>query len=547
MSVPKKADGIALSKPLTPSEAAEQYDTLVRQIREDETPPEYINPDDALVELDTAPTEDSPLDAKPKDELAEFKRSKQVKDSFGDWETLAAIDEIQSMPALSIGKSEKSYDTQESIEKLFESIDFAENKRTKKRVTFPINSAGKIIRHKGLNVDLVVGKFKELFESSILAIEEKEVLKEGHKQHSNYLAYEHYINKFTLDGKNYYYIRFTVPVENAKPKTIENGYIPRKVHSSRISDISIYQKGTQSKNRNTTTGTKDASLIDDKLVKFLNSVNKKDVSKITDEKGEPLVVFHGTEKAFDKFDDKMSGGSGFHFTKNRNDAQRYASYGESPRIVRAFLSVKNPAPLDAVKKAYDAASGGNPQRAAHLYLKKLGYDGFVRGNDIVVFDAKQIIPIDNAPTAEGMSGGGKIVAPSAGATANSRYGVIPGIGEVSSARWFRPEKFADGSPNRAADADKAWLKLKNILGEPDAPDGSLSGSQIAEVSKQIDTWRKKTPHCNLQRGVCIKYPFTVYRTTRAPAFVSANLRTSSSRAVLVSPGVVIANAPCAAP
>lgn len=141
ISAPKKVDGIALSKPLTPSEAAEQYDTLVRQIREDETPPEYINPDDALVELDTAPTKDSPLDAKPKDELAEFKRSKQVKDSFGDWETLAAIDEIQSMPAVFIAQHEAL--DKASIKEVFKNFGEVKNKKDGRIVVFPSASCGK--------------------------------------------------------------------------------------------------------------------------------------------------------------------------------------------------------------------------------------------------------------------------------------------------------------------------------------------------------------------------------------------------------------------
>ena len=419
MSVPKKADGIALSKPLTPEAAAEQYDTLVRQIREDETPPEYINPDDALVELDTAPTEDSPLDAKPKDELAEFKRSKQVKDSFGDWETLAAIGEIQSMPALSISQHEPL--DKATIKEVFKNFGQVKNKKDGRIVVFPSASAGKIKYHKGFDSSSIIRNFKSLFESAIPIFSEKEILKNGHKQHRSFESYEHYVNKFETNN-NEYFVRFTIPV-------IKNNPNSDNVHSAAISEVAVYKNErtpivvsafNNAKSNVGISGKNGSSkFIDDKLAKFLNSVNKKDVSKITDEKGEPLVVFHGTGKAFDKFDDKMSGGSGFHFTKNRNDAQRYASYGESPRIVRAFLSVKNPAPLDAVKKAYDAASGGNPQRAAHLYLKKLGYDGFVRGDDIVVFDAKQIIPIDNATTAEGMSGGGKIVAPSAGATANS--------------------------------------------------------------------------------------------------------------------------------
>lgn len=454
MSAPKKVDGIALSKPLTPSEAAKQYDTLVRQIREDETPPEYINPDDALVELDTAPTEDSPLDAKPKDELAEFKRSKQVKDSFGDWETLASIEKIKNVEPRELTPSQHIF-TKREIDDVFRNFETVKNIYDGEFIKFPIEAAGKIYYHKGFDSTSIIKNFRDLLINAIPFFNEKEILKEGHKIHNNIESYQHYVTKVKVANEPYY-IRFTVTKGKIGKKGRIKGNIYNELHSSAVSEVYIYE-ARESLNKSGETSERKTipRFVDKKLSAFFNSVNKKDVSKITDEKGEPLVVFHGTGKAFDKFDDKMSGGSGFHFTKNRNDAQRYASYGESPRIVRAFLSVKNPAPLDAVKKAYDAASGGNPQRAAHLYLKKLGYDGFVRGDDIVVFDAKQIIPIDNAPTTEGKSGGVKIVAPSAGATASSRYDVIPGIGEVSSARWFRPEKFADGSPNRAADADKA--------------------------------------------------------------------------------------------
>ena len=275
MSAPKKVDGIALSKPLTPSEAAEQYDTLVRQIREDETPPEYINPDDALVELDTAPTKDSPLDAKPKDELAEFKRSKQVKDSFGDWETLAAIDEIQSMPAVFIAQHEAL--DKASIKEVFKNFGEVKNKKDGRIVVFPSASAGKIRRHKGFDSNTIIREFKPLFENSIPFISEKEEIKEGHKTHGNIESVEHYVNKFSANG-NEYFIRFTVPI-------IRNNKGADNIHSSAISEVSIYKNGDSTLYPLNTAGSSSPSFIDDKLAKFLNSVNKKDVSKITDEKG----------------------------------------------------------------------------------------------------------------------------------------------------------------------------------------------------------------------------------------------------------------------
>ena len=155
-------------------------------------------------------------------------RTPNFKKWFGDWETLAIINEVENMPAVKLNNSKKIY-SQKDIESLFLSFGTVKNTRNGHSVTFPSSSVGKIIRHKGFPVESVVENFDKLFKESILAIEEKEVLKEGHKAHSNYLGYEHYINKFSL-GNDVYYIRFTVPVENAKPQTLKRGYVPRKVH-----------------------------------------------------------------------------------------------------------------------------------------------------------------------------------------------------------------------------------------------------------------------------------------------------------------------------
>jgi hypothetical protein len=67
-------------------------------------------------------------------------------------------------------------------------------------------------------------------------------------------------------------------------------------------------------------------------------------SKVVDENGEPLVVYHGTKEDFDKFEpSKISQGVitgqqgiGFYFTQNKKEAESYGSVKE------IFLSIKNP-------------------------------------------------------------------------------------------------------------------------------------------------------------------------------------------------------------
>ena len=76
-------------------------------------------------------------------------------------------------------------------------------------------------------------------------------------------------------------------------------------------------------------------------------------SKVVDENGEPLVVYHGSRSEFTVFDIDKSGDSnttakvGFWFTPIKNFAENFASsiwYGKSEKeiIYSVFLSVKNP-------------------------------------------------------------------------------------------------------------------------------------------------------------------------------------------------------------
>lgn len=69
-------------------------------------------------------------------------------------------------------------------------------------------------------------------------------------------------------------------------------------------------------------------------------------SKVVDENGEPLVVYHGTNEEFSEFNQNRIGegtgndghyGYGFYFSKFRMEAEIYGN-----RIIEAYLSIKNP-------------------------------------------------------------------------------------------------------------------------------------------------------------------------------------------------------------
>lgn len=79
-------------------------------------------------------------------------------------------------------------------------------------------------------------------------------------------------------------------------------------------------------------------------------------SKVVDENGDPLVVYHGTSSVFDTFEQgsgqvaynpsNLGGGLAF-FTSSKSEAESYAKEaarkaGGKPRVVKAYLSLQNP-------------------------------------------------------------------------------------------------------------------------------------------------------------------------------------------------------------
>ena len=65
--------------------------------------------------------------------------------------------------------------------------------------------------------------------------------------------------------------------------------------------------------------------------------NKGAVSKVVDENGEPLMVYHGTEKNFDVFKMREYGEQGLFFASSQDSAKYYG-----PNILPVFLNIKNP-------------------------------------------------------------------------------------------------------------------------------------------------------------------------------------------------------------
>ena len=123
-------------------------------------------------------------------------------------------------------------------------------------------------------------------------------------------------------------------------------------------------------------------------------------SKVVDDEGKPLVVYHGTDADFTVFDHGTKNGwlgKGIYFSNNKSYAKL-----NGKRVIQAYLNIRNPyiaqsndpnSFLSEVKKIYQDADSFN---VAEI-LQKNGYDGIIYnhwdsdiGTIYVAFESTQI-------------------------------------------------------------------------------------------------------------------------------------------------------------
>jgi hypothetical protein len=158
--------------------------------------------------------------------------------------------------------------------------------------------------------------------------------------------------------------------------------------------------------------------VSSKLAQMIAAVNGNGVSKVVDENGEPLVVYHGTKADFTEFSAEMTGtstdsgwyGKAMYFTPNTRQADIYAQIDMNTGNLRAQGSV-----MPVFLRAIDAFETDG-QSFSQEYVDELkgeGYDAIFRVDmpgdeipqEIVVFDPTQIkSAIGNAGTFSGETG-----------------------------------------------------------------------------------------------------------------------------------------------
>lgn len=127
--------------------------------------------------------------------------------------------------------------------------------------------------------------------------------------------------------------------------------------------------------------------------------NPTKASKIVDDNGEPLLVYHGSKNSFNEFDTQKQKngwlGKGFYFTKDKNSAKKH---GRS--VIKAFLNIRNP----FIVRGNDTNDVDYEIRTKHktqinsdvsIVLKQNNWDGVIFnhwdvGNMISCFEPNQI-------------------------------------------------------------------------------------------------------------------------------------------------------------
>lgn len=90
-------------------------------------------------------------------------------------------------------------------------------------------------------------------------------------------------------------------------------------------------------------------------------------SKVVDEQGRPLVVFHGTDADIEAFDAERSKDAGVWFTPVAGAAEMYSGSREGANIIPAYVSLQNP---------YEAKVGESRQDALDKAIDR-GHDGII--------------------------------------------------------------------------------------------------------------------------------------------------------------------------
>lgn len=208
-----------------------------------------------------------------------------------DSELKENYEKLQKIKPISVDHNRNITDQKEA-EKIFKNFGVVTNKSDGHKADFAIQTVGKLLRHKGFEYGKTFESAGDLFAGAQKVFSTGEEKKEGHKEHPNIKNYNNYVNKISLDGKDYY-IRFTTREEYPGKKN-PNRKMTDNMHSCAVSEIALYE--TEKADTSTVSGSNPGGIskqpfVDSRLADFFTYVNKNDETVKDSDDSKEIIIY----------------------------------------------------------------------------------------------------------------------------------------------------------------------------------------------------------------------------------------------------------------
>ena len=333
-------------------------------------------------------------------------RTKAFKKWFGDWEKTARIEKLKKTKPIEItgeeykGKYELNRDSAKAYIKDSLRGEYT-NKDTGDTILLAKDGAQKVTSHSmGNEAHLKsIAVIPELIEKSIFIDELP-----NEKNNGKYDSYRYYVSGLKI-GDVDYTVKLAIGIDEYGNKYYDHS-LTEIEKGKLIDEVGALSTTLPSSNQSALSEYKDSKLI---------SLLQTNSSKVVDENGEPMVVYHGTDTraSFNKFK-----GAVHFFTENKDIAgdfgvdasmdkvrkgRDFSEYADEKgylgyKIYETFLSLQNPFIVDADNSEWDeiktpkemGGKGAKTTDQIGRWAKRNGYGGVVIKNTI---DANSHIPI----------------------------------------------------------------------------------------------------------------------------------------------------------
>lgn len=333
-------------------------------------------------------------------------RTKAFKKWFGDWEKTARIEKLKKTKPIEItgeeykGKYELNRDSAKAYIKDSLRGEYT-NKDTGDTILLAKDGAQKVTSHSmGNEAHLKsIAVIPELIEKSIFIDELP-----NEKNNGKYDSYRYYVSGLKIGGVDYT-VKLAIGIDEYGNKYYDHS-LTEIEKGKLIDEVGALSTTLPSSNQSALSEYKDSKLI---------SLLQENSSKVVDENGEPMVVYHGTDTraSFNKFKGAMH-----FFTENKDIAgdfgvdasmdkvrkgRDFSEYADEKgylgyKIYETFLSLQNPFIVDADNSEWDeiktpkemGGKGAKTTDQIGRWAKRNGYGGVVIKNTI---DVNSHIPI----------------------------------------------------------------------------------------------------------------------------------------------------------